>query len=98
MEVGGNVSFAGGLQLGMLNGKDRSLHPAAIGGNWLSIHTPNFNGLQGPNFPNPDGGVLFTNSASSGILPWGMYMGLVKDEATTSANSIKTGHRSYLTA
>ena len=52
----------------------------------LSVFHRTFNGDLGDNYPNPEGGILFTNKASSGKLPWGFYQGVVKDVASTNPN------------
>jgi len=59
------------------------LYPT-LGGNWLTIHSSTFHGSLGPDHPDPDGGILFTNASSQNTLPWGYYMGVVKDVASTS--------------
>ena len=88
LEVNGSMSVGQDLQVGrMANGSN--LHPSGIGGNWVSVFAQNYNGNLGANFPNPDAGVLLTNHGSSGLMPWGMYMGLVKDQATTNASSLR---------
>ena len=58
-----------------------------LGGNWLTIFSPTFDGAIGDNHPDPDGGILFTNQSSNKSFPWGYYMGVVKDAATTSPTS-----------
>jgi len=58
-----------------------------LGGNWLTIHSPTFDGSIGDNHPDPDGGILFTNQSSNGSLPWGYYMGVVKDVASTNGTT-----------
>jgi len=58
-----------------------------LGGNWLTIFSPTFDGDLGDNHPDPDGGILFTNRSSNGSLPWGYYMGVVKDVASTSGTT-----------
>jgi hypothetical protein len=64
------------------------LHPT-IGGNWININHSTFHGSIGPNHPNPEGGIIFANRSSTNIIPWGMYMGVVKDSATSSATSLR---------
>ena len=63
-----------------------TLYPT-LGGNWLTIHSPTFDGDIGDNHPDPDGGILFTNHSSNGSLPWGYYMGVVKDVASTTGTT-----------
>ena len=58
-----------------------------LGGNWLTIFSPTFDGDLGDNHPDPDGGILFTNRSSNGSLPWGYYMGVVKDVASTNGTT-----------
>jgi hypothetical protein len=65
-----------------------SLNPT-IGGNWLTIHNSTYDGAIGDEYPNPEGGILFTNSSSVNSFPWGYYMGVVKDVASPSSNSIR---------
>jgi hypothetical protein len=60
-----------------------------LGGNWLTIQSPTFDGAIGDNHPDPDGGILFTNTSSSGAFPWGYYMGVVKDVASTNTTSLR---------
>ena len=60
-----------------------------LGGNWLTIFSPTFDGDIGDNHPDPDGGILFTNQSSNKSFPWGYYMGVVKDVASTSASSVR---------
>jgi hypothetical protein len=60
-----------------------------LGGNWLTIQSPTYDGAIGDNHPDPDGGILFTNTSSSGAFPWGYYMGVVKDVATTNSTSLR---------
>jgi hypothetical protein len=81
LDVNGTVS-ATHLSLGTRN------YPT-IGGNWLSIFSPTYDGAIGDNHPDPDGGILFTNTSSNGSFPWGYYMGVVKDVASTSTTSIR---------
>ena len=63
-----------------------TLYPT-LGGNWLTIESPTFDGDIGDNHPDPDGGILFTNRSSGGSLPWGYYMGVVKDVASTNGTT-----------
>jgi len=65
-----------------------SLYPN-IGGNWLTINQPTYNGSIGPNNPDPEGGILFTNSSSGSFLEWGYYIGMVKDVASTGTSSVR---------
>src|SRR6056300_566312 len=58
-----------------------------LGGNWLTIFSPSFHGNLGPNHPDPDGGILFTNTSSGSTFPWGYYMGVVKDVASTNGTT-----------
>ena len=58
-----------------------------LGGNWLTIFSPTYNGAIGNNHPDPDGGILFTNQSSGGSFPWGYYMGVVKDVASTNGTT-----------
>ena len=58
-----------------------------LGGNWLTIFSPTFDADLGDNHPDPDGGILFTNQSSNKSFPWGYYMGVVKDVASTVASS-----------
>jgi hypothetical protein len=58
-----------------------------LGGNWLTIFSPTYNGAIGNNHPDPDGGILFTNQSSGGAFPWGYYMGVVKDVASTNGTT-----------
>jgi len=58
-----------------------------LGGNWLTIYSQTFDGNIGVNHPDPDGGILFTNTSSTSRFPWGYYMGVVKDVASTSGTS-----------
>ena len=58
-----------------------------LGGNWLTIYSPTFDADIGDNHPDPDGGILFTNQSSNKSFPWGYYMGVVKDVASTAASS-----------
>jgi hypothetical protein len=58
-----------------------------LGGNWLTIFSPTFHGAIGNNHPDPDGGILFTNQSSGGAFPWGYYMGVVKDVASTNGTT-----------
>jgi hypothetical protein len=60
-----------------------------LGGNWLTIQSPTFDGDIGDEYPDPDGGILFTNTSSNGSFPWGYYMGVVKDVATTNGTSLR---------
>jgi hypothetical protein len=54
------------------------LYPT-LGGKWFTINSPTYDGDLGDQYPDPDGGILFTNQSSSGGFPWGYYMGVVKD-------------------
>jgi hypothetical protein len=81
LDVNGTVS-ATHLSLGTRN-------RPTIGGNWLSIFSPTYDGAIGDNHPDPDGGILFTNGSSNGSFPWGYYMGVVKDVASTSNTSLR---------
>jgi hypothetical protein len=58
-----------------------------LGGNWLTIFSPTYDGAIGDNHPDPDGGILFTNQSSGGSFPWGYYMGVVKDVASTNGTT-----------
>jgi len=55
----------------------------------LTIKNGTYDGAIGDEYPNPEGGILFTNMSSQGSFPWGYYMGLVKDVASTSSTSIR---------
>ena len=79
LDVNGNIG-ATHVSLGT------TLYPT-LGGNWLTIHSSTFDGAIGDNHPDPDGGILFTNRSSNGSLPWGYYMGVVKDVASTSGTT-----------
>ena len=46
-----------------------------------------FHGNIGPCFPNPECAFLMTNSSSGNQLPWGFYNGVVKYNASSSANN-----------
>jgi len=63
-----------------------NLHPT-LGGHWLTIVSPTFDDAIGDNHPDPDGGILFTNKSSTNYLPWGYYMGVVKDVAGTNGTT-----------
>jgi hypothetical protein len=58
-----------------------------LGGNWLTIFSPTYDGSIGDNHPDPDGGILFTNRSSGKTFPWGYYMGVVKDVASTNGTT-----------
>jgi hypothetical protein len=60
-----------------------------LGGNWLTIFSPTYDGAIGNNHPDPDGGILFANRSGSDRFPWGYYMGVVKDAASTSSTSLR---------
>src|SRR6056300_332918 len=60
-----------------------------LGGRWLTILTPTYDGDIGDEYPDPDGCILFTNFSSGQALPWGYYMGVVKDVVSTNSNSIR---------
>ena len=60
-----------------------------IGGNWVSIVNGTYDGAIGDEYPNPEGGILFTNRSSGNTFPWGYYMGVVKDVASTSNTSTR---------
>jgi hypothetical protein len=64
-------------------------YPAFVGDKWITMYSNTFSGTLGPSFPYPETGILFTNRASAGFLPWGMYMGLVKDVASSNASSLR---------
>jgi hypothetical protein len=58
-----------------------------LGGKWLTIQSPTFDSDIGDEYPDPDGGILFTNISSNGSFPWGYYMGVVKDVASTNGTT-----------
>jgi hypothetical protein len=60
-----------------------------LGGNWLTIFSPTYDGAIGDNHPDPDGGILFANRSGSSRFPWGYYMGVVKDVASTNSTSLR---------
>ena len=60
-----------------------------LGGNWLTIFSPTYDGAIGDNHPDPDGGILFANRSGSSRFPWGYYMGVVKDAASTNSTSLR---------
>jgi hypothetical protein len=60
-----------------------------LGGNWLTIFSPTYDGSIGDNHPDPDGGILFANQSGLKTFPWGYYMGVVKDVASTSPTSLR---------
>jgi hypothetical protein len=79
-----------------VNGTVKSTHVSlgsplnpTIGGYWLTIQNGTFDGNIGDEYPNPEGGILFTNKSSQDSFPWGYYMGVVKDVASTSPTSIR---------
>ncbi|MBL4755675.1 MAG: hypothetical protein JKY52_19040, partial [Flavobacteriales bacterium] len=79
LDVVGKITARDHLQVGIGN----DLTPS-YGGKWLSAHHGTFNGSIGSQYPNPETGILFTNRGSDESLPWGMYMGVVKDLASTN--------------
>lgn len=92
MDTSGNVGIGTTIPSAMLDvsgliktnhlSLGTNLYPT-IGGNWLTIFASTFNGNIGPNAPNPEGGILFSNSSSNSSFPWGFYMGTVKYAAST---------------
>jgi hypothetical protein len=85
LTVGSNLAVNGAASATHVS-LGTTLYPT-LGGNWLTIDSPTFDGDIGDNHPDPDGGILFTNDASNGTLPWGYYMGVVKDVASTLESS-----------
>ena len=60
-----------------------------IGGNWVTIVNSTYDGDIGDEYPEPEGGILFTNQSSANRFPWGYYMGVVKDVASPNSTSIR---------
>lgn len=84
LDVVGDACTSGNLSVGT------SLVPGIPSQKWLTVFTNTFHGSLGANHPNPEGGILLTNSSSANDLPWGYYMGCVKfSTATNGADSTR---------
>jgi hypothetical protein len=57
--------------------------------NWVVLRHDTFHGANGFNFPLPECGILMTNQSSQFTFPWIMYMGVVKDIASTSISTLR---------
>ncbi len=81
--VSGNI-YANGFNIGL--GIPGYYYPNV---KTMSLFHNTNNGLIGFNYPNPECMLLMTN-LGGGLLSWGMYMGVVKDLASTSpTNSLR---------
>ena len=60
-----------------------------LGGNWLTLKHNTYTGTIGPNYPNPECGILMSNNTGGGILAWNFYTGIVKYIATTNAGTLR---------
>ena len=85
LDINGGVRTTGRLQL---TPGVQDISPSK-GGRWIGLFKDTYNSNIGNNYPDPEAGILFTNRATTGFLPWGMYMGVVKDVASTSNTSIR---------
>ena len=87
IEVGKDLTVTGNVKSTHVS-LGTPLNPT-IGGNWVTIVNSTYDGDIGDEYPEPEGGILFTNRSSANRFPWGYYMGVVKDVASTTSTSIR---------
>ena len=86
--VSGSGNFGSCLSVGF--GNMLNIQPNISGTNFLILKHNTFNGLIGPNYPNPECFFIMGNNSSGGAIPWGFYSGVCKYFASsTPINSLR---------